>query len=128
MPTEYRSFPLASEPVSKAIMYVVCLQGVGLSLEMGLFQQLLDLPGIMERHGDDGNTLPDPLATVGGGITRTILNQHALRHAGMQFLVNPGADVTVGGMVAKESSGDNRRSLWDDCAPKVALVGGAKLR
>jgi D-lactate dehydrogenase (cytochrome) len=78
--------------------HVCCLQG-GVSLDMGLFQQM-DLP---EMNGED-DALPDPIATVGAGVTRMTL-QNALRHTGMQFVVDPGADATIGGMVATGASG-----------------------
>eukprot|EP00934_Nitzschia_sp_Nitz4_P007868 Nitzschia sp. Nitz4//scaffold3_size479765//455124//456617//NITZ4_000192-RA/size479765-processed-gene-1.500-mRNA-1//1//CDS//3329551034//7858//frame0 len=79
--------------------HVACLQG-GISLDMGLFQTI-------ERPSElcsDQDGLPDPIAKVGAGVTRNTLND-ALRHEGLHFSVDPGADATIGGMVATGASG-----------------------
>jgi D-lactate dehydrogenase (cytochrome) len=76
--------------------HVCCLSG-GISLDMGKFTNI-ELPQM------DGDSLPDPIATVGAGVTRKALNE-ALRHTGMQFSVDPGANATIGGMVATGASG-----------------------
>jgi len=86
--------------------HVCCLEG-GLSLDTSLFQSIatpLDL--LDEGVGDasSSSSLPDPIARVGAGVTRMTLN-NALRHTGMQFVVDPGADATIGGMVATGASG-----------------------
>jgi D-lactate dehydrogenase (cytochrome) len=77
--------------------HVNCLSG-GISLDMGLFQDI-EIPDIT-----DSTALPDPIAKVGAGVTRKTLT-NALRHTGMQFVVDPGADATLGGMVATGASG-----------------------
>lgn len=67
----------------------------GVSLDMAKFDDI-DLP--------DDSILEDCNIRVGAGVTRQRLND-ALRHSGMQFMVDPGADATLGGMVACGASG-----------------------
>ena len=78
--------------------HVCCLHG-GISLDMRLFQSI-EIPDV----GGSDDDLFDPVATVGAGVTRMALNE-ALRHTGLQFVVDPGADATLGGMVATGASG-----------------------
>lgn len=81
--------------------HVCCLQG-GISLDTCLFQTI-ETPSDLAGTSVD-SMLPDPIARVGAGVTRKTLN-NALRHTGMQFVVDPGADATIGGMVATGASG-----------------------
>jgi len=64
----------------------------GVSIDMSNFQSIGEIgPG-------------DSFVKVGAGVTRNTLNE-ALRHTGMQFMVDPGADATIGGMTACAASG-----------------------
>jgi len=64
----------------------------GISIDMCNFQSIGEVgPG-------------DSFVQVGAGVTRNTLNE-ALRHTGMQFMVDPGADATIGGMTACGASG-----------------------
>lgn len=78
----------------------ICALRGGISIDTS-FLQTMELP---EMASQSSSSLPDPLATVGAGVTRNTLNE-ALRHSGLQFMVDPGADATLGGMVACGASG-----------------------
>jgi FAD/FMN-containing dehydrogenase len=67
--------------------HVSALRPGSISLDMKEFQFI-----------DDCTSLDDPCITVGAGVTRLTLNDR-LRHTGMQFMVDPGADASIGGMV-----------------------------
>ena len=64
----------------------------GISLDMSNFQHI----GEVETG--------DLFVTVGSGVTRNTLND-SLRHTGLQFMVDPGADASIGGMISCGASG-----------------------
>jgi D-lactate dehydrogenase (cytochrome) len=82
----------------------LCALYGGISLDMSKFQDIVLPGGDEEQHDDDDLGIPDPIAKCGAGVTRKTLNA-ALRHTGLQFVVDPGADATLGGMTATGASG-----------------------
>ncbi len=83
--------------------HICAIKNGTISLDMNAFQDIV-LPGEEDEMDDETALLPDPIAKVGAGVTRKTLNE-ALRHTGMQFVVDPGADASLGGMVATGASG-----------------------
>ena len=82
--------------------HVCCLEG-GISLDTQQLQNII-LPGEQQQQEEEQQVIDDPIAVVGAGVTRKALND-ALRHTGLQFVVDPGADATIGGMAATSASG-----------------------
>ena len=73
--------------------HLLAVQG-GVSIDLGRMKAIVSL------------NAEDLTVTVQAGVTRTQLNNE-IRHSGLFFPIDPGADATLGGMCATRASGTN---------------------